>query len=140
MSSQDVKRMPRGPRVLAVLTFHPWPVRSGITRRLDAIVRALADATDLSVVVAVEPGAPDDVPLLPAVPIRRVERSQSHLATLRELAVGLPRGRTVTAAFYRRPAARRAVRAAIASHDPQVVFTHGLGGAALCDRLAPRAR
>jgi glycosyltransferase involved in cell wall biosynthesis len=133
--------MPRVPRVLAVVTFHPWPVRSGITRRLDALIRALVDASDLQLVVADEPGAPADVPpSLASVPLQRLERTRSHGATLRELVVGLPSGRTLTAAFYRRETVRGAVREVIMSHDPHVLFTHGLGGAALCQGLIPPDR
>ena len=125
-------------RVLAVVTFQPWPVRSGITRRLDALLRALHAASDLRVLVAAEPGAPDDVP--PGMRVERVTRSRSHAASLREVARGVPAGRTVTAAFYRRGNVRAALRDAVAAHRPDVVVTHGFGGAALCAGVVPEGR
>lgn len=127
--------MPAKPRVLAVVTFQPWPIRSGITRRLDALLRALASESDLRVLIAAERGAPQDNPL--GLKITQVPRGQGQAASLAQFLLGLPRMAPLTMAFYRRAGVRRALSQLLNEHRPEVVFTHGLGGAALCSGLVP---
>ncbi|MCU1589881.1 MAG: sugar transferase, PEP-CTERM/EpsH1 system associated [Frankiales bacterium] len=105
---------------------------------MSELVAALQATTELTVVIAAESDAPLTAP--PGIRVTRVTRSRSKSATVLELMRGVPAGRTITAAFYRRRNARRVIDEMVELHAPDVVFTHGLGGAALCAGLAPVSR
>jgi len=124
--------------VLAVLTVSPWPAQSGIARRLDAIVDACHRSTQLTVAVVVPDGR--DVAPPSSVRTTRVRRSPSRAASVTEILRGLPDGRPITMGFYRRGGARARLRTILEETQPDVVFTHGLGGAGLCDGLFPARR
>jgi polysaccharide biosynthesis protein PslH len=126
------------PRVMTLLTFDPWPVRSGITRRLDAIVRALDTATVQTVVVCDQPSTATETPT--RRPVHRLDRDPSRVRSLREVLRGVPRMRPITAAFYVRAELRQAIARLIREINPDVVVTHGIGGAELLRGLIDPGR
>lgn len=126
-------------RALAVLTFDPWPVRSGTTRRLDALVRALGEVTDLTVLVA-EADVSDVVPDLGTTRVVKVRRDRDKHRSLATAARHSGRLRPVTAALHDRRSVRKAIEAELAVTSPDLVFTHQIGGPELLRGLVAPSR
>jgi glycosyltransferase involved in cell wall biosynthesis len=122
-----------------VLTFDPWPVRSGTTRRLDALVRALGEVTDLTVLVA-EADVSTVVPDLGTTRVLKVRRDRDKRRSLVGVLRHSARLRPVTAAFHDRRVVREAIAREISAAPPDLVFTHQIGGPELLRGLVDLRR
>lgn len=130
-------------RLLLVWPYAPWPPVTGTSQRLarlteELVSRATEGRLEVAVVVTDRQSTralPADIPLLANVP-RDVSRVRSALA----VPGALRRREPVFFAFYRRRTARAAVADAIATWQPDVVWTHGFAGAAAVDGLVDDGR
>jgi glycosyltransferase involved in cell wall biosynthesis len=130
-------------RLLLIWPYPPWPPVTGTSQRLARLTEQLAARAsegrlEIAIVVT-DRQAPEAVPagisLLAQVP-RETGRARSALAVMG----ALRRGEPLFFAFFRRRAGRAAVADAIATWRPDVVWTHGLAGAAAVDGLVDDSR
>jgi glycosyltransferase involved in cell wall biosynthesis len=132
---------PRRPRVVAVTPDHPWPPRSGGTRRVAGILEALAREVELHVVVVgrADQAAPHDAPVAVAS-VTSLVRARSRVVSAIEMVRGLPSGRPLAMAHYTRPGIAAAIAAVCERVQPDVVLASWLGGARLVDGVVEPAR
>lgn len=123
---------------VVLLTLVPTrPAPSGIGRRLAAVAEALAGSFDLTVVSCL----PDSVAQDPiGMQHRSLVRPTGTTGAIAQMGTALARRRPLTTAYYRRPSLRRQLKEALCGLRPEVVVTHGVGGAVLLQGLFPASR
>ena len=127
------------PRVLAVFVDRPWPGLTGDMQRVRALVAAVERRAESRVVLAPRAGSPAGRPPK-RLRVSEVERSGAPAGAVARFVGGLPAMRPPMMAFYRQGPVRRHLERAIEEHEPDLVLTHHLGGAAIVDGLVPRDR
>lgn len=126
------------PRVVAVVQEPLWPPTSGIGRRLRAYVDLLSDGAEVTVVSCLPVGTRDGLPV--GMRHHRLGRTTGRSESIWEMVRAGVGRRPLTSAFYRRRGLRAALRSLLDAERPDLLVTHGMGGAALLEGIVPAGR